>query len=425
MGSASPNVFVVCLPTTKNCIPVSIFLQNPHQSLIGLTDSWSSRQNFSLEKVKSLGLVLLKTGDPANPPRPVAYQVPEDLLVREFQAQEAVPKEQVSSILKLPSSEASGASQGDEEEEEGSGEAEPEDRESYLDQLAGRLSSGTNTRPLSTTTRPPGRRHRMSSSSSSSSSSSDNRGAGNQQDQCLQTDLACCEYRDYSYQPISKEAREAMDENDKVNLIDDPCTTQDQYCNDWGSFREETLEPFKQSLEAAGGFGKFSSDDIKGNIFSARGWQFYSQALSLLPDMTKMGIYSAFHLLMKVAFMILGEVRLHRLEDDSNAQVDTTVGAITAGVQALFVLLYGYIGKRWISGYMEDTKTKKEKDPECSSLQRSQRHLEEADASKEGKEGETTQDSQNPIDPGRRNDRNVTSKEVIVFIVYCTNSNVL
>ena len=60
--------------------------------------------------------------------------------------------------------------------------------------------------------------------------------------------------------------------------------------------------------------------------------------------------------------MILGEVRLHRLEDDSNAQVDTTVGAVTAGVLALFVLLYGYIGKRWISGYMEDRKTKKEKD---------------------------------------------------------------
>ena len=260
----------------------------------------------------------------------------------------------------MPSSEASGASQGDEEEEEGSGEAESGDRERYLDQLAGRLSSGTNTRPLSTTTRAPGRRNRMSSSSSSSSSS-DDRGTGNKQDQCLQTDLACREYRDFYYQPVSKAAREAMDENDKVSLLDDPCTTQDQYCNDWGTFREETLQPFKQSLEAKGGFGQFHSDDVKGNLFSSRGWDFYHQALSILPDLTKMGIYSTFHLLLKVAFMILGEVRMHRLEDDNNATVDTTVGAVTAGVQALFVLLYGYIGKRWISGYMEDRKTKKEK----------------------------------------------------------------
>ena len=360
MGSSPPRVDVICLPSTHNCIPESIFLANPHQSLIELTDSWTSRQNFLLAQVQSLGLVLLRVGsDPSNPPHPVDYQVPDDLLSAELQAQEVVAKEEISSIVRLTPSEVSGLAPEDEEEEgEGHSEQETETREKYLDQLAGRLSSGTNMGQLPSTVRPPGSRSRMSSSSSSSSV---NRGAGILQDQCIQTDLDCCEYRDYYYQPITKAARDAMAEEDKVKLTDDSCSGTDQHCLEWGSFREETLAPFQQSLEAAGGFGAFDLDKTKGNIFSPQGWGFYKQALNLIPDFTCMGVYSAFHLLMKAVFMILGEVRLHRLEDDKNTQVDSTVGAVTAAVQALFVLLYGYIGKRWISGYMEDRKTKKEK----------------------------------------------------------------
>ena len=308
MGSSPPRVDVICLPSTHNCIPVSIFLANPHQSLIGLTDSWTSRQNFSLKQVQSLGLVLLRVGtDPNNPPRPVDYQVPENLLSTELQAQEVVAKEEVSSIVRLSPSEASGLGPGDKEEEgEGHSESETETRERYLDQLTGRLSSGTNMGQLPSTARPPGSRSRMSSSSSSSSSA--NRGAGILQDQCIQTDLDCCEYRDYYYQPITKAARNAMAEGDKVRLIDDSCSREDQHCLDWGSFREETLVPFQQSLEAMGGFGALTSDNTKGNIFSPQGWSFYKEALNLLPAMTRMGVYSAFHLLMKVVFMILGEV---------------------------------------------------------------------------------------------------------------------
>ena len=360
MGSLPPNTDVICLPRTKNCIPVAILLSHPHQSLIGLTDSWNSRPNFDINTIQNLGLVLLRVGDdPANPPRAVPYQVPGSLLTQELQAEEAVVKEEVSSIIKLPSSEGSGVSQGQREEEEEKGSGEAGERERHLDCLAGRLSSGTVRTTPSTTTRASGRRHRMSSSSSSSSSSDR---TVHHQDQCIQTDLACREYHDFYYQPVSQAAREAMAEDDKVSLLEDPCTKHDEFCNDWGSFRDETLVPFRQSLEAVGGFGNFESDDVKGNPFSPRGWDFFHQAMSILPDLSKMGIYSALHVMLKIAFMILGEVRMHRLEDDDNAQVDTTVGAVTAGVQALFVMLYGYIGKRWITGYMEDRREKKEKE---------------------------------------------------------------
>ena len=359
MGSLPPKTDVICLPSTKHCIPKSIFLSHPHQSLIGLTDSWNSRQNFDLNTIQNLGLVLLRVGDdPANPPRAEPYQVPGDLLTQELQAGEEVVREEVSSIIKLPSSEGSGTSQGHSEEEEEKGSGQAGERERHLDSLAGRLFSGTIRTTPSTTTRASGRKYRMSSSSSSSSSSDR---AVHQQDECIQTDLACREYHDFYYQPVSQAARDAMAEDDKVSLLSDPCDRHDEFCNTWGSFREETLVPFKQSLEAVGGFGNFQSDDVKGNPFSTRGWNFFHQAMSILPDLSKMGIYSAVHVILKLMFMILGEVRLNRIEDSDNAQVNTTMGAVTAAVQALFVMLYGYIGKKWIAGILEDRRDKKEK----------------------------------------------------------------